>query len=315
MVRSLPDAGERLLAQAALLEGAPARAAWHTWRRTGGRIDGVGRPSSRLLPLVYRSLEAAGVEDPDLPVLKGVYRHAFVCHQRLVASVGPALESLSAQGIPTMLLDGAAVGALHGGLRPMDVIDVLVRPEDAGSALAVLRAGGWFAGSRITARRVMRSRHALPLAHAGGGRIDLHRRVLPESLRTDDVWAAAVPATLGSATTLAPERTDQLMRTCAHAVTSGVVALTWIPDAVAILSSTDGHVDWPRFVESVAERGVSLSTARFLELLRDLLGAPIPPHVLAELDRRDPGSHASDSVRSRRRKEAVVDAMQHRSPR
>lgn len=289
---ALPDAGERLLVRAALLEGAPARAAWHVWRRTGGRIDGVGQPSFRLLPLVYRNLESAGVEDPDLPVLKGVYLHAFVCNQRLVASVGPSLESLRAEGIPTMVLNGAAVGALHdrdAGLRPMDEIDVLVRPEDAERALAVLRARGWSALSRIDVRGMMRSQHALPLPNADGGKIDLHWRVLPESVRDDDVWAAAVPTTLGTARTLAPEPTDQLTHTCAHGVTFGAAALTWIPDAVAILSSADGHIDWPRLVESVTERGVSLRTATFLKLLRDLLGAPIPRHVLAELDRLPSG--------------------------
>ena len=288
---ALPDAGERMLWRAALLESAPAGAAWLAWRRAGGSIDGVGLPSFRLLPLVYRNLESAGVEDPDLPVLKGVYRHAFVCNQRLVASVGPSLESLTAEGIATMVLKGAAVAAAHYqdvGVHPMDDVDVLVRPEDAERALAVLRALGWSAHSRIDVRRVMRSHHALPLANPNGGHIDLHWRVLPESVRDDDFWAAAVPTVLGSAATLVPGPTDQLMHTCAQGVKFGARAVRWIADAAAILHSA-GEIEWPRLVDAVTEREVSLRTAASLELLRDLLGAPIPRHVLAELDRLPSG--------------------------
>lgn len=284
---ALPDAGERLLLRAALLEGPAASAAWHAWRRTGGAIDGVGVPSFRLLPLVYRTLESAGVEDPDLPVLKGVYRHAFASNQRLVASVGPSLDSLTARGIETMVLKGAAVGAVHyrdAGARPMDDVDVLVRPQSAERALAVLYAEGWSALPRIDVRRMMHSQHALPLSHPNGGQIDLHWRVMPESVRDDDFWAAAVPMALGTAATLAPGATDQLMHTCAHGVKFGAAALRWIADAAAILRSADGQIDWPRLVDAVAEREVSLRTATSLELLRDLLGVPIPHHVLAELD-------------------------------
>ena len=211
----------------------------------------------------------------------------FVCNQRLVASVGRSLESLRAEGISTMVLKGAAVGAVHyrdAGARPMDDVDVLVRPEDAERALAVLRAGGWSELSRIDVRRVMRSHHALPLANANGGQLDLHWRVLPESVRDDDFWAAAVPTAPGTATTLAPGPTDQLMHTCAHGVKFGAAALRWIADAAAILRSAGGQIDWPRLVDAVAEREVSLRPPTSLELLRDLLGAPIPRHVLAELD-------------------------------
>jgi hypothetical protein len=285
--RTLPDARERLLLRAALLEGAPARSSWDAWRRAGGSIHDVGLASFRLLPLVYRTLESAGIDDPDLPVLKGVYRHAFVCNQRLVASVGPSLDALRAAGIETMVLKGAAAGAVHYrdmGARPMDDVDLLVRPQDAERALAVLCAQGWSALPRLDAQRMMRSQHALPLANADGGHIDLHWRALPESVRDDDFWAAAVPTALGTATTLAPGPADQLMHTCAHGVKFGGAPLRWIADAAMILRSAGGHLDWPRLVAAVTEREVSLRTATCLSLLRDLLGAPIPGDVLAELD-------------------------------
>jgi hypothetical protein len=276
-----------LLLRAALLDGVGARSAWEDWRRTGGDIETVDTATFRLLPLVYRNLEANRVDDPDIPRLKGVYRHAWVKNQHLAHCLEPALESLKRAGIPAMLLKGAAVSVVHyrdAGARRMDDVGVLVPPPEAERALAVFRASGWSMLGRIDPRRTLRSRHAMALREPGGAQIDLQWRVLPESIRDDDFWSGAVPAKLGRAATLAPGPTEQLLHTCAFGMRAGPDALTWIADAAVIIRGARAEIDWARLVEGVAQREIALRTTTSLAKLCELLAAPIPYQVMSALN-------------------------------
>jgi hypothetical protein len=274
----------RLLLRAALFEGPDARAAWLEWRRAGGDIETVDASMFGLLPLVYRSLEAGGVRDPAMSRLKGVYRHSWVKNQRLLHRVGPALDALQTAGIRTMVLDGAAVTATHYrdvGARPLDDADVLVPPHETKRAMAVLEATGWSTLAGAKPGRVIRSLHVTRLAEPGGGLIDLHRRALLTSVRDDDFWAGAVPVTVGGAATLAPGPTEQLLHACAH---GGSARLSWVADASVIIREAGSQIDWARLIEGVAARQLTLRTRASLAVLRDVLDAPIPDRVMAELE-------------------------------
>jgi hypothetical protein len=281
---ALPDPAQRLLLRAALLDGDAGRSAWSAWRHAGGTIDNVDMPTFRLLPLVYRNLERNQVGDPDMPRLRGVYRHTWVTNQRLARHVDSGLDALKRQGIPTMVLKGAAVASTHyfdAGARAMDDIDVLVPPVHAPQALGVLRGDGWSPQVRIDPVRVMRSFHAMPLADASGAKMDLHWRALPESVRDDDFWSAAIPVTVGRADTLAPGATEQLLHTCAHGLRVHSAPLRWIADAAVILATAE--IDWRRLIDGVAERQIALKAATSLSTLGEVLGASIPPWVISEL--------------------------------
>lgn len=272
--------------RAAVIKGPGGRSAWEDWRRAGGSIDTADSSTSRLLPAVYRNLEGSGVEDPDMPRLRGIYRHAWTMNQRVAQRVGEALESVHREGIPTMLLKGAAVWTAHyrdAGARRLDDVGVLVPPSEAERALAVLRESGWSPLCRIDPGRIVRSRHALALVEPGGTQINLHWRVLPESVRDDDFWAGAVAAAVGRASTLAPGPTEQLLHTCGYGVKAGRGALTWIADAAVIVGNAQQEIDWPRLVEGVARRGIALTTTTSLAVVREVLGARIPDQVMTQL--------------------------------
>jgi Uncharacterised nucleotidyltransferase len=281
---ALPDPSQRLLLRAALLDGGACGAAWSAWRQGGGTIDNVDMPTFRLLPLVYRNLERNRVDDPDMPRLRGVYRHTWVANQRLARRVDSGLDALRRRQIPTMVLKGAAVAAVHysdAGVRPMDDIDVLVAPEHAAQALDVLHGDGWSLQARIHPVRVMRSVHAIPLADASGAKVDLHWRALPESVRDDDFWSASIPVTLGRADTAVPGATEQLLHTCAHGVRVHSAPLRWIADAAVILAGAE--IDWRRLIDGVSERQVTRKVALSLATLGEVLGTPIPSWVISEL--------------------------------
>ena len=289
----LPDVNRRLLLRAALLQRAQACRAWEQWRAAGGNIDSVDGQTFELLPLVYRSLEAGGVADPDLARLKGVYRHAWAANQQRANQIGLALDCLGREGIPTMVLGGAAVSVSHYrdlGVRRLDDTAVLVAPRDAERALSALRACGWSMRARIEPRRVLRSAHATSLVPSGGDQVWLHWRVLPESIHDEDFWSAAVRVEVGGVPTLVPGPAQQLLHACAHDQFFPV-SLRWVADAAVVIRSAGLTIDWARLVAGASGREASLRVSTALSVLVGLLGTPIPDGVMSELQAPPPGGY------------------------
>ncbi len=304
----MPPASERLLLGAAVRDGPDARSSWAQWRRAGGDIDTLSPSSVRLLPLLYRNLEANRVDDPDIPRLKGVYRHAWVMNQRLARRLELAIGALEREGIPTMALGGPAVSLVHyrdAGARRLDDVGVLVPPVDAERALTVLRAGGWSPLGPVNPGCILRGGHAMPLQEPGGAHMDLQWRAFPASVSDEDFWSGAVTATLGSAATLAPGPTEQLLHTCAYGVRAGPEALMWIADGAVILRTAEKEIDWSRLVDGAAQRELAFTAGAALAILRELMDAPVPDRVLAELGTRPSGVRERLVLRLARRPRSV----------
>ena len=125
-----PQGAQLELLRAVLFEGDEAAAAWSRWRRLVS-LDQADLGSGRLLPLAYRRLLAAGIDDPERERIKGTYRLTWTRNHLLLREVAPVMRSLRAAGIPTMVLKGAALTALQyrdPGVRSMADIDLLVPP-------------------------------------------------------------------------------------------------------------------------------------------------------------------------------------------
>jgi hypothetical protein len=178
--------------------------------------------------LLYDNLRAHDVIDPVLSRYKSVYRHAWLQNQLQTRQAGEVLEVLAAAGLDGLLLKGIALIPLYYrrfGLRAMDDIDVLVRPETGGRAIDALRRAGWSVKDPDWNDHKIGSGHAVVLQR-GPFELDLHWRVLLEkrSLAHEDFWIASQTiAILGKrAKTLSD--TDHLLHTCAHgAQTLGLV--------------------------------------------------------------------------------------------
>ena len=133
--------------------------AQHSCAMRGSRA--IGRPGPRgsrrvasrsarrrLLPLVCRNLERAGIALPTR--LKTAYATALGANTRLLQLAEDVLGRLAHAGIPTLVLKGTALLLLHyrdHGVRPMSDLDVLVPPARAREAFAALDGLG-LAGRR-----------------------------------------------------------------------------------------------------------------------------------------------------------------------
>jgi hypothetical protein len=281
--RLWPDERQSLLLRAGLL---PAPAAIDAWRglEPGLDVRTLDPGAIRLLPLVWSNLRRHGV---DVEHLAERYRSTRKANERLLDQLGELLPFLHRGGIPTLLLKGPALvvsAYADVGVRPMSDIDVLVPIERVADATRMLQERGWIPQSPLTAVGV-RLTHSLLFRHPRRVPIDLHWHVFEECCRPaddDELWAASVPVTIGSAPTRVPSHEDQLLHVCAHGEKwVHVPGIRWIADAVTIIRH--GAVHWERLVAEAVRRRFALRMRTQLDYLRSAFEAPIPAEAMAML--------------------------------
>jgi hypothetical protein len=195
------------------------------------------------------------------------------------------LKQLDRAGVPTLVLKGAAVCmAFHGdaGARPMADVDVLVPASMAAAADEVLREAGW-RRSRADDHPieiVMSSKHGVRFESPQGAAIDLHWCPLHEPVDPEPFWAAARPAELGGAATLAMSPEDQILVTCAHGLLGGR-SLRWVADAVVVIRASD--IDWARLAVQAERCRLTARVHQALGQLEAEFDVGVPPEVLASL--------------------------------
>jgi hypothetical protein len=285
-----------LLLRAALLEGSAAAEAAEEWFATNQDAAGQGfscleQGSRRLLPLVYRNVKEA------LPAelrrtLRQVSIGYWADNQKLFRRLDERLAWFQANGIPTMVLKGAALSVLHyrdKGVRPMADFDILVPEDQARDVVGRLLGDGWsseaYCSEAPQNTYFYRHIHATSLTHPDHGVFDLHWHVLhaatfPGADRA--FWDASIPLRLDTIATRALNPTDQLLHACVHGFTVNEVApIRWIADALTILRTSP--VDWDRLVKLAERLRVSIPLAATLGFLRDTFPTPIPGGVLVQL--------------------------------
>ena len=280
-----PTPGQLLVLHAALDPAPDALAAWERWR---GRVDfdDVDHGSTRLLPLAYRNL---GPESFDAEVagrLKGLYRRSWSHNQLIFKRAAEAISLLHEAGIETLVTKGASLALLaygDAGARPMDDVDVLVPIKRARDAISVLSAAGWSPGHEDPLAWT-EVHHSLDFAGGEGGHVDLHWFALWQPASDEPLWAGAVPLELGGVETRAPCPADQLLLACVHGTPwSPLPPFRWIADAVTVIRSSEGRLDWERLAAEATRRRLTVATAAALAYLRQEFGAAVPDSALAAL--------------------------------
>jgi hypothetical protein len=289
-----PTQEQELLLKAALLRGQEALDAWDTLQ-SNLDIAQLDQGSLRMLPLLYKNVDALGVDSTLSEELKGYYRFTWYKNQMLFHSMAETLRAFHDAGIQTMILKGAALILLYYrnySLRPMGDFDVLVHTEDASSAVDLLKDLGW--GPRKTLskgflEKILAVRHSHNFNDAAGQGFDLHRHLLLECCYADAddaFWESALSVQFHDVPTCALNPTDQLFHVCAHGVRWELVSpIRWIADAMTILDTSGNEIDWNRLVAQAESRHLTLPTKDALDYLHDKFKAPIPREVRQCLER------------------------------
>jgi hypothetical protein len=282
-----PDAVQELLLKAALLPGDAGAAAWAAVRP---RIDIDHLPGElhRLMPALSKALAAGGVDDPDLPRLKGVHQFSWYRNQLLFADGAALTGALETAAIPTMLLRGAAVAAAYhgdGGVRPMNDLDVLVPMREAGRARRTAELRGW---RTVTGSRPLEAREAAATLRNDQGRVArLHwqpsRNVSLPSAAWEPMWQRAVEVTFNHAATRVPDPADHLVLACIDgARANSGSTLRWVADVTVLLGAVP-DLDWDVVVSEARRHHVSLLVGEALRYLAQVVEAKVPSEVIADL--------------------------------
>lgn len=217
----------------------------------------------RLRPLLHDRAAAGGWDIPADLRGKWAAAHTRSGHRALRqrAELARLARRLGEAGIAAWVLKGGALvwrGWFDPALRPMRDLDLLLSPEDAAAAQALLRAGGYgeTPGTSVDAKH-------LPglLARGSGVLVELHTRLIdtpgPAWTAREAAWreaalreaCAASPQTGGLA---ALSDTDTLLHVILHAVldhqfNTGPLLLFDLSMLVR-----HGEIDWVRFWHSAA---------------------------------------------------------------
>ena len=227
--------------------------------------------------------------------VRPTYQVTWLGNERLFYDVSALLESLRAAGIETMVLKGAALALLYYqdlGLRSMGDVDILIRPHDVPNAVDTLLKLGWKRmehTARVLTETYLYARRAINFSSDRIAKLDLHWHVMDETCHANGdelFWRGAIRTTVRGVETLAMNPTDQLLHVCAHEAQWTPIPLPrWIVDVMTVLRTSDGNIDWNRFVTHTRSLGLVLPVREALQYVVDVARAPIPSSVLNSLYR------------------------------
>jgi hypothetical protein len=175
-----------------------------------------------------------------------------------------SLAALNAAGIEVMLLKGAALATtVYGSFaaRPMRDIDLLVKPDRADEARALIGRLGWAADPELPGDESYLTHHHLPPMRdvgASGLRIEIHRALVPSGhpfrFREAEIWSEARAVNTGRARALVMHPVHHAAHIAIHFAWSHMLKMgAWHAFRDLSLLSASGLIDW-QDVATVARR-------------------------------------------------------------
>ena len=194
--------------------------------------------------LLYSHCSAAGLEIPPqfLPQLKWSYRQVAEDNCIALDKLHGLLEAASAHGLDVLVLPGASLLPLYPdeGCRPMDDVDLLVRPGQLEATDTFLRTHGFEQAHRHDG-----------LYTGDGLTLDLHTDLVngdriqarKKAVRMDlsQVWHSARMQSMAGHPVLALSVEDALLYTSLHALRHSFRRLTWFVDFYLLMQV---QLDW-----------------------------------------------------------------------
>jgi hypothetical protein len=283
-----PSQEQKLLLQAALLQGEVAINSWQKWK-TLVNIDDVDQESYRLLPLLYQNLSAHNVTDPYIGRLKGVYRRSWVENQVWFQKIRSILGSFQETNIKIMMLKDPALN-LHYyqdyGLRYIDHLDFLINSKDVLNAVKLLQKLGWTALGKIPNSTVAFS-HYIGFENESKQYLSLRWHLFADGFNESaetEFWQRAILTQVSDFPVYLLSPTDQLFYTCVFGgLTNLISPISRLADAAIAIQSYPSEINNNQLV-TLAEkyRFILLLKMRMMQL-QEILNLPISSSILSEL--------------------------------
>jgi hypothetical protein len=234
------------------------------------------------------------VPKPVLERMKSLYYHNLARNIVLQDELSRLLSAFNNQGIPVIVLKGAALlESIYSdiSLRPMGDLDILVQPEhlDQAEAIAFKQGYGFLVNHELQELTRQDCRHLANLWHHKKRiMLEIHHHIVshdePYYFNLDGFWARANPVTISSARalTLAPE--DLLIHLSIKFLLDrryqSSNALGQLCDISEVIRHYGDSLDWDLIEKTSQENGVSKGLHFVLYTCQHLLQTPLPVPIL-----------------------------------
>jgi hypothetical protein len=257
---------------------------------------------------------AAYVPEEALRKLEVAYYHTAAMNLRFQSELRRVLLALQGEGIPTIVLKGAALAETvysNAALRPMRDLDILVEEHNLARADSIIRSFGYASqASDESQERTRRAhRHYPELAGPDGVTVfEAHRHIVrADSLLQFDIadfWARAGKATIAGVETLILSPEDCLTHLCLSFFLDrrfrSVAALRQLVDISELVLHYQDSLDRDYFAGHTLRHGLAGPIFCALLTCQRLLGTSPPTDVLSELRPRGFDLDMMDLVIDRR---------------
>jgi hypothetical protein len=252
----------------------------------------------RLLPLLYFNLKRVGVPAGSLAVWSALevrFRQNATRILAVTANLLAVLDAFEERAIPVVPFKGPVLAQrLYGSLalRPSGDLDILIRREDYPAARALLLERGYQPRHVLPPGGeafLLRSRYAEVFDRPDSATVELHwgftNGDIGLSLALDELLPRTESLAIGGRTVSVLADDDLLLVLCVHGAKHCWDRLEWIC-GVGDLIRSSRSLAWAPLLERARERGVGRMLLLGAALAHELVEAPLPPYVLAEI-RRD----------------------------
>jgi len=253
---------------------------------------------NRVTSLLYLHLKAfSGNAIPRriLSALRNAYLRTIGQNIRMNQELMKIVRALESNGIPVMLLKGAALECILERsilARTKYDIDILMHEQDFYRAQDALRELGYAPSQplpKMSERELVEYAHCfdqIKLYGEKGMKIDVHFRLLNMGMpRVEEslVWSRSRYARADDGRVLVPSPEDMLLHLCFHANHHGFASLHHFCDIHDVLDHVADGIDWKYFVQAAQERKIEATMYYALAIAGRLLGSSVSPSVYERL--------------------------------
>jgi hypothetical protein len=244
----------------------------------------------RVVGVIHRRLVDAGVDLPQPWATRFQEYRSSAALAQLVSyrTIGAISDAVSC---PLLVVKGPVLGAVwyrDPSMRRFSDVDVLVRRRDFGRVLDRLLDEGFGERSQNWRGFLDHEVAEVPLAH-GEATVDLHWDLVAiGSIRREFAWDMeslfdrAETVQLGSERVATLDPADTLLHLCVNGGLDGARGLLRLADIDVVVRS--GRVEWADFAERARGAAAGALCGAVLQRTSSVIGTPLPPGLLAELE-------------------------------
>ncbi|MBN2560442.1 MAG: nucleotidyltransferase family protein [Phycisphaerae bacterium] len=244
---------------------------------------------SRIGGILIHHLRCHRIDLPNSAAsqLDAYREHVRAANAYRLARVEPVLARLQSEGVPFLVLKGAALNAVlyrDPGMRPMVDVDIMIHPHDAMRVDRLMADVGCTPGADLVRHDFYPRYHyerEYFTPHQPPVKTDLHVRPFrplrySRTVPDDALWGSPRTVQLGNLRVAIPGAEDMLVHLAVHAACHGLRELRWLYDVKCWLDRFGPHMDWNRVAEQCRRCKLDLPVRRALQAVSLTFGAANP---------------------------------------